>query len=115
MSYFTTPSHFPLPRSLNTDCLGFPFAPANVRAVWEKGYWVLGRDPAVYRKDECGALIKFDAYGEATDLGWHIDHKIPVSQDGGDELENLQPLHWRNNLGKSDNYPGWTCTVRAKV
>jgi hypothetical protein len=26
----------------------------------------------------------------------------PVAKGGGDELDNLRPLHWENNLSKSD-------------
>lgn len=30
--------------------------------------------------------------------GWHIDHIDP----NGDDLSNLQPLQWENNIDKSD-------------
>lgn len=32
----------------------------------------------------------------------HVDHIVPVSAGGGNELENLQALCWHCNMGKSD-------------
>lgn len=54
-------------------------------------------------------------YGQTNDFGWEIDHIVPVSLGGTDDLSNLQPLHWQNNRGKSDNYPKWTCSVARRV
>ena len=38
-------------------------------------------------------------------------HIIPISKCGGDELDNLQLLHWRNNNSKSNgsDIPGQYC------
>lgn len=33
------------------------------RQIWNKGQVVPGYDPAVWRKDQCGAFIKWDMYG----------------------------------------------------
>ena len=41
--------------------------------------------------------------------GWEIDHRRPLVQGGTDELDNLQPLNWRNNAEKGDTYP-WECS-----
>lgn len=71
--------------------------------VWKKGDVVSGVDSAVWRKDQCGAWINFAKYGERnSDYGWEVDHIKPVSKDGGDNLGNLRPLHWKNNAAKSD-------------
>jgi 5-methylcytosine-specific restriction endonuclease McrA len=53
--------------------------------------------------------MKFDDYG-ITDSkhGWEVDHIIPVSKGGTDDLSNLQPLQWDNNRKKGDTYP-WNC------
>ena len=35
----------------------------------------------------------------------------PVALGGPDTIWNLQPLQWKNNRHKSDNYPNWNCAV----
>lgn len=46
-------------------------------------------------------------YGQESQFGWEIDHIVPVSSGGTDELENLQALHWENNASKGELYPIW--------
>lgn len=71
-----------------------------IQAVWEKGFVVSGYDPDIYRKDQCGAWIKRDMYGNRQNsFGWEIDH---ISPGGEDILSNLRPLQWQNNVDKSD-------------
>ncbi|NQV00434.1 MAG: HNH endonuclease [Parcubacteria group bacterium] len=68
--------------------------------VWEKGKIASNNDPSIWRKDACGAWIKRAEYGNRdSKYGWEIDH---ISADGSDNLSNLQPLQWENNLDKSD-------------
>ena len=68
--------------------------------VWEKGKIDPNNDSKVWRKDDCGAWIKRSEYGNRnSDYGWEIDH---ISAGGSDTLSNLRPLHWKNNLDKSD-------------
>ena len=51
-------------------------------------------------------------YGDrSSSFGWEIDHEQPVAADGSDDLSNLQPLQWQNNVHKGDNWPDWTCKV----
>ncbi|MCF8239512.1 MAG: HNH endonuclease [Saprospiraceae bacterium] len=53
--------------------------------------------------------MKFTDHGDRTsDYGWEIDHIRAVSNGGNDDLENLQPLHWRNNAAKWDSM-NWRC------
>ena len=99
-------------RSPNTTRSGETFSPATIEAVWQKGQRVANNDPAVFRKDGCGAWMRRSSYGRTDDqYGWEIDHIKPVAKSGGDELANLQPLQWQNNRRKGDDYPNWTCAV----
>jgi 5-methylcytosine-specific restriction endonuclease McrA len=68
-------------------------------AVWEKASVVEDKDPKVWRKDACDALIKYSEHGKRNTLyGWEIDHIKPKDHDGEDILSNLRPLHWENNI-----------------
>ena len=74
--------------------------------VWSKGIPVPNdTSERRFRRDKCGALIKYEEYGKETTQGWEIDHIIPVSKGGTDDISNLQPLHWENNRFKADKYP----------
>jgi len=76
------------------------FDDETVDKVWNKGREVPGRDPDSTRQDSCGTPMSKDDYGNRdSNSGWEIDHKDP---NGGDNLSNLQPLQWENNLNKSD-------------
>lgn len=101
-------------RRANSDIRGNGFTTATVSAVWQKATPVAGNDPAVWRKDACGAFIRRQDYGNTnSQYGWEIDHVRPVAAGGTDDISNLQPLQWENNRHKADNYPHWSCKVRA--
>lgn len=85
-----------------------------INAVWQKAHEVKGYDPYVWRKDFAGAWIRRDHYGVESKYGWEIDHLRPSSNGGSDELDNLNPLHWRNNRRKSDNYPRFQTIVTSE-
>lgn len=71
--------------------------------VWNKGEIVPPNDPKVWRKDECGAWIKWMEYANrSSTYGWEIDHITPEANGGKDILSNLRPVQWKNNLDKSD-------------
>jgi hypothetical protein len=73
---------------------------AIIQQVWEKGEKVSSNDPDKWRKDACGAWIGRISYGNRnSSWGWEVDH---IDPDGGDELSNLRPLQWENNLSKSE-------------
>jgi hypothetical protein len=98
----------------NTNVSGGGFSQTTIDSVWSKALIVVGYNSNVYRKDSCGAWIQKSEYGNTnSDYGWEVDHNYPVVLGGTDSLDNLLPLHWKNNRGKSDNYPKWNCTVWA--
>jgi hypothetical protein len=103
-------------RSPGTTITNQAFSLSIVEAVWRKGTAVLGIDPALRRKDACGAWIDRDQYGirDENGTGWEVDHLFAVARGGSDNLGNLQPLQWQNNRAKGDCVPGqWTRAVTA--
>ncbi len=80
------------------------------RVVWAKGREIPNYDPAVWRWDVCGNVMKYSEHGNTeSEHGWEIDHVIPRAKDGKSTPDNLQPLNWKNNRRKGDTYP-WRCS-----
>lgn len=93
-------------RKPGTTCEGAPFPASVVRAVWDKGHLIPGRDPDEWRCDICGSTIRFLDHGNTKSrFGWEIDHVLPVSKGGKDDGANLRPLQWEINRLKGDAYP----------
>jgi 5-methylcytosine-specific restriction endonuclease McrA len=96
-------------RKKNTTKEGSSWTEATKLSVWKKGKEIPKYSPEVWRKDQCGIVMKWSEHGNRdSDNGWEIDHIDPVSNGGDDSLSNLQPLYWENNLDKGDNL-GWSC------
>jgi len=101
-------------RSHGTNRNGGSFSEVEIQQVWEKGQTIFGKDSRYWRKDTCGATIyRFDYGKTESSFGWEIDHIKPVAKGGSDYEWNLQPLQWQNNRSKGDNYPYFTCKIRA--
>ena len=81
-----------------------PFTDETIQQVWEKGKVVENHDPDVKRKDAATAWIHREEYGNRdSEFGWEIHH---IEPGGGDELSNLRPLQWQNNLALQEGDVG---------
>jgi hypothetical protein len=101
-------------RKSNTTSAGKSFDRITIAQVWLQARAVRGQDPTAIRADASGAWIAFAQYGKRSPLGWEIDHRRPVAHGGGDELGNLQALHWANNRSKGDDWPEWQSAIQTQ-
>ena len=84
------------------------------KIAWEKARKVESIDPDMFRKDACGAWIKWSEYGNTENpFGWVIDHIFPANRGGMTEEDNIRALQYQNNISKSDDYPSYTAVVTA--
>lgn len=98
------------------------FTEQELDRIFSKGTPIEGCDPRVQCKDMCGTVIERRFYGRDDEwLGWEVDHIVPekllkdygVPQDMIDNEINLQPLNWKNNVSKDDDYPTFRVAVEA--
>jgi len=83
--------------------------------VWKKAKNIQTKDGITWGKDYAGAWIRYDMYGDRdSEYGWEVDHRKPIAEKGTDNLSNLDPLHWENNVTKGDDYPSWTTSVTSE-
>lgn len=84
--------------------------------IWLKATAVDGFNSDKWRKDFAGAWIQRDQFGLSglqAPFGWSIDHLKPRSMGGSDDVSNLLPLHWKNNVAKSNRYPEFKTVVTS--
>lgn len=70
--------------------------------VWNKGKEIPNKNPNLYRKDAYGHEIYKPSYGTNGSKSWQIDHKIPTSRGGSNNIRNLQPLQSTVNMSKGN-------------
>ncbi len=76
------------------------FSDIQIQNVWNKGFIDSFNSYLLWRKDQCGAWIYRQAYGDRNSpYGWEVDH---INPDGSDDISNLRPLHWINNAERQD-------------
>ena len=81
-----------------------------IQKVWEKGKTISGADKDKWRKDQCNAWIQRGKHGDrASKYGWEIDH---INPKGGNDLSNLRPLQWENNVATGEGR--LKCVVTSK-
>jgi len=101
-------------RNYNTNERGEAWTRNQIDQVWKKGIIVANYSPDLWRLDRCGIMMNFFEHGNKnSQYGWEIDHINPVSNGGKDNLENLQPLNWVNNLEKEDQI-NWSSLQNIK-
>ena len=89
-------------RQPSTNSSGKPFDEATVEAVWNKAAPSPRHSPL--RVDARGALIWKEGYANTNSrFGWVIARRRPLSEGGGDELDNLEPLQWENYRNNGDS------------
>lgn len=82
------------------------------KIIWSKADKNANNDPALWRKDQCGAWMYWPHYGNRqSDYGWEIDHIKPDSKGGEDVVSNARPLQWFNNASRQNGQ--LTCPVTA--
>jgi hypothetical protein len=72
--------------------------------IWQKAKKIPSLPIDLIRVDDFGSTIAYAAYGDRNSrYGWEVDHILAKSNGGTDDLPNLRPLHYKNNIMKSDN------------
>jgi hypothetical protein len=74
--------------------------------VWSKAIPAPGTNGVDLRVDRFGNWMRWSEYGQTTPMGWEVDHIVARSEGGTDDIENLEPLHWKTNRQKGDRTVG---------
>ena len=70
-----------------------------IAAVWDKGASIPRVNQNVERLDSLGNRILYLEYANRdSDFGWEMHHVVPAAEGGPDDLSNLEPLYWKDNV-----------------
>lgn len=99
------------------------FTDEQINEIWEKGIQDSRFDSNSIRKDACGAWIIKNRYNDRNSpFGWEIDHIYPesklkekdVPEDLINNIINLRPMNWKNNVSKGSDYPHYQSKFKAE-
>ena len=76
-----------------------------IHDAWQEANPIRGKNSDTWRRDPFGNIIRKSSYGTHGQYGWELDHNRPKSKGGKNTDRNIQPIHWEENLKKSDKYP----------
>jgi hypothetical protein len=81
-----------------------------VRKFWEHEF---GSSEIGY--DFAGRQVRKGAYGQSgSGFGWNIDHILPKSMGGTDDINNRQITHMYTNAERGNRNTFWLDNVQAK-
>ncbi|ARU91696.1 hypothetical protein SCLARK_001135 [Spiroplasma clarkii] len=77
--------------------------------VWEKADPVSATNPAIFRKDVAGAILKFNELGLESEFGWVYSLIDPEGEN--DDINNVVAMHWKNAKVKRKAGDMWIAPV----
>lgn len=100
------------------------FTDEQINEIWNKGLQDPKFNPNLVRKDACGAWMIRGRYNDRkSPFGWEVDHIYPESKlkdlkvpdELIDNVVNLRPLNWKNNVSKGSDYPHYQSKSKASI
>jgi hypothetical protein len=84
-------------------------------AVFKKATPIKGKNTKMWRLDGEGKVIKrTDLNSTTSQYAWNIDHIIPRTRGGSDDIENLQPLNRKDNIRFSNKLTDDKCNYNKR-